>query len=59
MWEKVAKLVDEVYDTFVNWEERFFICPECGEPIYEEDWGVELEAYGIPYCPICENEYDV
>lgn len=37
-WEKAAKLCEELFGTFIDWEERFFLCPECGEPIYECDF---------------------
>lgn len=56
MWEKIARLIDENYGTLVDLEERFFICPECGEPIYEEDWADEDFAQ---ICPICEYSWDV
>ena len=51
MWEANAKMVEEVYGGYVDWEERFYNCPECGEPIYECDWSVNelIEAY----CPVC------
>lgn len=51
-WRENAKVVEEVYGGHVNWGERFYICPECGEPVYEIDWeNDELEDY---MCPICE-----
>lgn len=50
-WEKVAKMCEEIFGSYVDWEERFFICPECDEPIYECDW----EDFTI--CPICEFEW--
>lgn len=56
MWEKIALLIDENYGTLVDLEERFFICPECGEPIYEEDWADEDFTQ---ICPICECPWDV
>ncbi len=49
-WEANAKYVEEVYGTQVDWEERFYICPECGEPIYEDDWS-ELNLCVL--CPVC------
>lgn len=53
-WEDMALIVEEVYGVHVDWEERFFICPECGEPIYECDWlGNDLES-----CPICNFEFE-
>lgn len=52
MWEINAKAVENVYGGFVDWEERFYNCPECGEPIYECDW--EDEDLGCYLCPVCE-----
>lgn len=52
-WEENAKTVETVYGGFVDWEERFYNCPECGEPIYECDWTAEeLETL----CPVCGFE---
>ena len=47
----------KIMEFFVDWEERFYHCPECGEPVYEDDWyEEELEKF---ICPICEfNEED-
>lgn len=58
MWEINANWVEKIYGGFVDWEERFYNCPECGEPIYECDWiGSELGEF---MCPVCEftNEAD-
>lgn len=52
MWEENAKLVEKVYGGYVDWEERFYHCPECGEPIYDCDWeDSELTEF---ICPVCE-----
>lgn len=52
MWEAKANEVIEVYGGYVDWEERFYLCPECGEPIYECDWSDdELDEF---LCPVCE-----
>ena len=63
-WEKLAKYCRKTYGVLVDWEERFFECPECGEPIYECDWtftdlhwSPEYDKY-MPnkmFCPICEE----
>lgn len=54
MWEKNAHLVETIFGGFVDWDERFYLCPECGEPVYETDWCIEdLMLY---LCPICEFE---
>ena len=49
-WEKNANKVEKIFGGYVDWEERFYNCPECGEPIYEEDW-TETELNEI--CPVC------
>jgi hypothetical protein len=52
-WSYVANIVEVVYGGYVDWDEEFFNCPECGEPIYKCDY---------PYidcrmlCPVCECE---
>ena len=49
-WDELATLVEENgYDVEVNWDEGFFICPHCGDPIFEDDYP-EIEGY---ICPIC------
>ena len=50
-WHAAAIYCEETYGVHVNLKEGFFICPECGEPIYECDW----KDYGWwDTCPICE-----
>ena len=52
-WEYAAKMCEDVYGIYVNWEERFFICPECGEVLLEEDW----DEHNWEFCPICESYF--
>ena len=52
-WERVARHCEEEYGTHIGWEDRFFICPECGEPIHECDW----EDEELRICPVCEFEW--
>lgn len=56
-WEDAAIYCENVYGTYVDWEERFFTCPECEEPIYEVDWDDKdfLDDNGKIICPVCEN----
>lgn len=53
-WERNAHHASDVYGVYVDWAERFYICPECEEPVYECDWREhELEEF---FCPICEYD---
>ena len=59
-WYRFAQMCQSGYGVEVDWHEGFFICPECGEPIYEEDWTDEDYNLGHMYCgkwycPICES----
>ena len=56
-WEVIARRVINTYGGYVDWEERFFECPECGEPVYECDWEAnELMNEDKEFiCPICET----
>lgn len=56
-WEINAHIVEDVYGMHVDWEERFYECPECGEPIYECDWSAEdLEQELCPVCGFIDEE---
>ena len=53
-WERNAIFCQDEYNTYVNLKERYYICPFCGESVYEEDWSdVDLGNF---LCPICEDE---
>ena len=52
MWEENAKYVESIFGAYVDWEERFYECPCCGEPVYECDW-TDDELCDF-FCPICE-----
>lgn len=51
-WELNAQIAEREYGVQVDWKERFYCCPECGEPIYEADWSEEQMVDWL--CPICE-----
>lgn len=55
-WEIVATYCWEQFGTHVDWQERFFICPDCGEPIYECDWE-DPSDYLSDMCPICDYHW--
>lgn len=50
-WEEVAFELEKNYGAYVDWDERFFECPECGEPIYECDWSIA--DFTNCFCPVC------
>lgn len=53
-WEEVAKILVEVYGSYLDEEEPFVVCPECEEPIYECDYdGSDGEFDDGVLCPIC------
>lgn len=53
MWEANAITAEATYGMYVNWEDKFYLCPFCGEPVYECDWSEdEFEDY---ICPICAD----
>lgn len=57
-WEKIAAYVENVFGAQVDWEERYFVCPECVEPIYEGDWyNGEFKHHDSYICPVCENVF--
>lgn len=63
MWDRLASYIETTYsDAYVDWEEGFFNCPECGEPIYKDDWrDSDYFENGDPWlhrdviCPVCES----
>ncbi len=56
-WEKNANIVETVYGGFVDREEGFYLCPECEEPIYKDDWSEEELEELCPVCNFCDNSY--
>lgn len=54
-WYEAAEYCEEAFGSYVDWDEGFFICPECAEPIYEVDWDKHSEW---DMCPVCEVNFD-
>lgn len=50
-WETNAHYVEETFGAFVDFDEGFYHCPACEEPIYEVDWDEDELKHCI--CPIC------
>ena len=53
-WKDAAKYCRREYGVYVDNGEGFFICPECGESIYAEDWE---DHEDWDECPICEFNF--
>ena len=51
-WSEVAKIVENDFDTQVDWAEKFFVCPDCGDVVYECDFNTD-SVLALGYCPIC------
>ena len=51
-WKELVELAEQVFDDVVQEDDaEFIICPECGDPIYEADYGNN----GL--CPCCEFNF--
>lgn len=51
-WKELVGLAEQVFDDVVREDgAEFIICPECGEPIYEQDYK------GNNLCPCCEFDF--
>lgn len=52
-WDLNANTAKKTYGSYVDYEERFYICPFCEDLVYEEDWTDEQLCDFL--CPICED----
>ena len=53
-FRNLAKYCEETYGSHYDEDEAWFICPECGEPIYACDW----QGHDFSTCPVCEFEME-
>ena len=53
---KLATLCEELYGIQNDIEEEFFVCAECGEPLYYSDW-LNDEDFIKGICPICYFDF--
>lgn len=49
-------ILPDTVDDLEDLNDAWFICPECGEPIYYSDWKDELDEN---ICPVCEFDFSV
>lgn len=54
-WLQIAHLIEVNYDSLIDWNNRFFYCPKCHEPVYEDEWADLdfLDGNNNFICPIC------
>ena len=53
-WYDAAVYCAENFGVHFDMKEHFFECPECGEPIYRDDW----KNHNWSICPVCENKWE-
>ena len=53
-WLEAAVMCEELYGAEVNMKEGYFVCPSCGEVVYECDWR-EHDDWEV--CPVCEEYF--
>ena len=69
-WQEVAVAVEEVYGTWSqfsqDYDDSFFICPHCDEPICKRDYPDIVSEVdkttmhaSFPKCPVCGEEYEI
>lgn len=57
LFKQWAEYVNQTYGTQYDTEEMFFVCPDCGEPLYLCDMNTDDFFYnGI--CPVCGVYFD-
>ncbi len=62
-FELAADYCNDVYGCELIFDEETgklegFICPSCGEPLYENDWS-DKATENWTECPICGNTFGV
>ena len=53
-WLEAGTYCEETFGTTLMTEEGIFVCPECGEPSFKEDWR-DHDDWAV--CPICGFEF--
>lgn len=54
-WYTAGVICEEIYGVELNTAEGYFVCPDCGEPLFYEDW----ERHCWDSCPVCNFEWEV
>lgn len=52
IWHDTATFCEAIYGVALDTEEGYFVCPNCGEPIYECDWEDHEDWCK---CPVCDE----
>ena len=56
MFLNAAEFCEHAYGIYNDAEEGFFVCPNCEEVIYFEDWNC-AQTENWMCCPICECSF--
>jgi predicted RNA-binding Zn-ribbon protein involved in translation (DUF1610 family) len=52
-WFETAVYCEETYGVHTDMKEGFFVCPECGEPLYN----IDFPFHCWDECPVCGFEF--
>ena len=52
-WLEAAVYCEETFGMSLNTKEGYFVCPECGELLFEQDW----KGHSWEVCPICDFDF--
>ena len=52
-WLEAGVYCEETFGVDMNAKEGFFVCPECGELLFEDDF----KEHCWDTCPICDFEF--
>lgn len=52
-WFEAGVCCEEFYGMSLNTAEGYFVCPECGEPLYNTDY----PSHCWDECPVCGFEF--
>ena len=54
-WHTAAVMCEELYGVPVDMSEGYFVCPSCGEMVYDVDWE-DHDDWSV--CPICGDMFE-
>lgn len=58
-WEQRAMFLEKEYGVYVDWKNRYYVCPRCDCEVSEEDWEYDeylTDLFEETLCPFCRWE---